>query len=104
MSLDFYLERVQPTTVYDGNYTHNATPMWKLAGVYDALYMSEGKTASEVMGELTEGYIKIMKNPDAFKRLNPSNGWGSYDTVIVFLKEVIDACREFPDAIIRISK
>lgn len=45
MSLDFYIEEIRPTAVYWRNITHNVVPMWKRAGVYDALYKSEGQLA-----------------------------------------------------------
>ena len=104
MSLDFSLERVQPTEVFSGNMTHNVTPMWKKAGVYDALYNAKGKKAEDVLPILKAGIDYFVANKDSLEKLNPSNGWGSYETALTYLIEVRDACEEYPDSIIRISK
>jgi hypothetical protein len=104
MSLDFSLEKTQPTEVYSGNMTHNVSPMWDLAGIYDDLYNSDGKKADDIVINLWNGYNKMVKNPKKFQKLNPENGWGSYETALTYLKEIIDACGEYPEAIIRISK
>jgi len=104
MSLGFWLEVIAPTSVYNGNYTHNVTPMWGKAGVYDALYNSEGKKAWEIIETLKKGYGNMLENPGEYKAMDPSNGWGSYKTALVFLEEVITACEDNPNAIVGISK
>jgi hypothetical protein len=40
---------------------------------------------------------------EEYQKLNPENGWGSYETALAFLEEIINACEEYPDATIRIS-
>jgi hypothetical protein len=104
VSLDFYLEKRVMTDVYWSNYTHNVTPMWDLAGVYNALYNSDGKKAKDIIQELDDGVAKMVSSPKKFIKLNPKNGWGSYDTALDFLREVLQKCRENPTATIRISK
>lgn len=104
MSLDFNLMKRIPTCVFDANYTHNVTDMWRLAGVYDALYNSEGKLAGEILNELKAGLHIMVTSPDEFKKLNPDNGWGSYESAVPWLRKVIEACEENPDTVIEISK
>ena len=104
MSLDFSIEEIQPTSVFNDNYTHNVTPMWNLAGVYEALYESEDKKTLEIVQTLKNGLTNMLLHPDDFKKLNPENGWGDYDTAVNFLRDVIHACEKHPNGTIRISK
>jgi hypothetical protein len=104
MSLDFGITKVKETTVYSGNYTHNVAKMWELAGVYESLYNSNGRRANEILLNLKVGIKKMEKSPEEFKKLNPENGWGDYDSALGFLKEIALACEENPDGKIYISK
>jgi hypothetical protein len=103
MSLDFSLERVQPVEIFSANQTHNVSNMWTLAGIYDDLYGSEGMKASDVLTRLQKAYKDMKARPSKYKKLNPENGWGSYETALSFLHDVIEACELYPDATIRIS-
>lgn len=106
MSLDIYLEGPETVLVekYSANYTHNVTPMWNLAGVYAALYMSEGMSANYILPTLRAGLADMKMCPDKYKALDPANGWGSYETAVPWLEELIAACEENPESIIGVSK
>lgn len=112
MSLDFYLGARVDTgakcpiwvEVWRGNYTHNVTPMWRLAGVYQALYWSDGERAGTLVPVLSRGCRAMRDNIAAYRALNPSNGWGDADRALVFLGRVTAACKRHPKAEVRISK
>lgn len=112
MSLDIWLSIDVDTggkephniTLFDANYTHNVVPMWKKAGCYDALYMSDGKLAGNVLPELEAGLAAMKADPEGFKQLNPLNGWGNYDSALKFLEEFTEACRAHPKTTIGVSK
>jgi len=103
MSLDITLIAYAPNEVYSANYTHNVVPMWKLAGVYGALYGSDGMTAIAICPTLLKGYQDMKKYPKKYRALNPSNGWGHYDTAMKFIKNLYNQCKKYPDSIIHIS-
>lgn len=88
---------------FDANYTHNVVPMWEKAGVYEALYKSDGKQAKEIIPELEIGYEFMKNNPDLFIPLNPPNGWGDYETALEFLNNILDSCKKYPKTIIQVS-
>jgi len=90
--------------LYSRNYTHNVTPMWIKVGVYDALYMRADKQASEIIEVLKAGVLDMQTKPDEYKLLNPPNGWGDYDSALVFLEDVLSNCEKYPKAIIGVSK
>lgn len=104
MSLDFSLKKMKMVYVLDKNATHNLVPMWKKAGCYDALYMSEGKPAQDILDELVNGYITMKLFKDEFEKINPENGWGTYEGALEFLKIIINGCLDYPNAIININK
>ena len=112
MSLTFYLgkyvdlggESPEWFMVFDTNMTHNLTPMWRKAGIYDALYNAEGKLAQEIISILKVGLDDMEEYSDEYKKLSPSNGWGTYEGAIEFLSGIINACESYPKAEIFISK
>lgn len=109
MSLDFTIyERGNITgnyyELFSGNSTHNVSEMWKLAGIYDELYNSSGKNPKDIVEQLNNGFEYMRREPDEFKKLNPSNKWGDYKTAIEFLTKVVMACYKYPGAEISISK
>ena len=103
MSLDFYIEETKPTEVYWRNITHNVSPMWREAGVYDALYGSEGLQARSLLPFLEKGYKDMEKNPVKYRALNATNGWGTYEHALEFLADVIKACNENLNGTVHIS-
>lgn len=104
MSLDFYLNVKEVGNVFDCNYTHNVVPMWKKSGVYDALYNSEGKKAKDIISILRDGIEEMESKPEEYKSLNPKNQWGSYDTALPWIREVLKNCEEYPEADVVVDK
>jgi hypothetical protein len=101
MSLDVTLTRVQPTEVYHDNITHNLGAMAKAAGLYTALWRPEEAhitTADQLIPILQEGLAILKKTPRKFQKLNPPNGWGSYEGLIEFVENYLEACITHPDA------
>ena len=107
MSLDVYLEKVQPTQVYAANITHNLGEMAEAAGIYKALWRPEevGITkAHQLIDPLMAGLMRLRADPARFRSLNPDNGWGSYDGLVEFVARYLDACASDPDADVRVSR
>ena len=82
--------------LFDGNITGNVSPMWRKAGVYDALYNSEGKEPREILEELHHGIADMILHKKEYEKLNPENGWGDYKSALEFLKEFYEACKKNP--------
>ncbi len=93
--------------LFTANITHNLVTMAEAAGIYMHLWRPEEigiKTAGELMDPLREGYRLLINEPGRFKKLNPSNGWGSYEGLVKFVKNYLAACIENPDAIIEVCR
>jgi hypothetical protein len=104
MSLDIYLSAVVELEVVSKNITHNLTPMWREAGVYYALYDSEGETAAEILPVLEKGLIKMLADPEKYKKLDSPNGWGTYEHAVPWLTELIAEFKKYPQGMISVSK
>lgn len=113
MSLDIWLwaevdlggpEGPHKITLADKNITHNLVGMWRCAGVYDALYQSEGKKAADILPALEVGVDFMLENETECRKYDASNGWGCYEHALPFLQEMVEACRNFPKARIGVSR
>lgn len=104
MSLSIYLTTPTETDVVYKNITHNLSPMWREAGLYDALYESEGKTAQEVLPILEEGLKVLVSQPERFIKFDSPNGWGTYKNAVPWLADLINEFKKYPDGKIEISR
>jgi hypothetical protein len=120
MSLDVYLKRKKWVSydegkthtevdeeVYWANITHNLGEMAAMAGIYKALWRPEeiNKTkAGEIVSLLEKGLAELKARPEYFEQFNSTNGWGLYEHFVPFVEEYLEACKEYPDAIIEISR
>ena len=87
--------------------THNLGAMAKEAGLYEYLWRPDelGIThARELIDPLQTGFALLLAEPDRFRALNPSNGWGSYEGLCEFVRGYLTACEANPDAAVRVSR
>lgn len=115
MSLDVYLMKVMPTSVFDANITHNLGKMASEVNLstghtlYQILWRPDEceppfTKSKEIAPLLQEGYKILINDPDHFKQFNPENGWGSYEGLVEFVKNYRNACFDIPDADIEVSR
>lgn len=93
--------------VYWANITHNLNTMASEAGVYQHLWRPEEvgvKKAADLIGPLADGLGVLKADPEKFKKFNPSNGWGDYDGLVMFMEKYLAACKQSPEALVRISR
>ena len=120
MSLDVYLNRKQylsydkGTTyteqdeqVYWANITHNLGEMASKAGIYKALWRPEeinAEKAQDIIELLEVGLTDLKNRPEYFEQFNSPNGWGMYEHFVPFVEEYLKACKEYPKALIEVSR
>jgi hypothetical protein len=107
VSLDIYLSRIQETEVHSQNITHNLNKMASEAGLYGVLWRPEEnavETAADLICTLERGIADMKNRPEHFEQFNASNGFGTYSDFVPWLEELLEACREYPDAKIRASR
>lgn len=114
-------------SVYSDNITHNLNVMADISGLYEALWRphrlrkeynipekdNEAEwafedanpiKAEEIIGTLEEGLKKLKDDPEYFKEFNPENGWGDYYQLLKTTEKYLEACREYPKALIEVSR
>lgn len=107
MSLDVYLQVTKPCDVYSANITHNLNKMADLVGLYQPLWRPDEigvTTAKQLIPLLREGIAKLVDNKEEAEKLNPSNGWGSYDSLLRFARDYLTACEDNPEATVNVSR
>jgi len=93
--------------VFDANITHNLGEMAFKAGIYKACWRPEeiGATkASDIIEILTKGLEDMKARPEYFKNFDSDNGWGTYKDFLPWVESYLKACREYPEAIIIVSR
>lgn len=86
------------------NYTYNCGPMFGKAnngiGLSEAL---DGSIAKDAEILLRRVVCEMVNNPSDYQKLNPANGWGSYEGFMKFLLDFAEECRKYPNATISIQ-
>jgi len=93
--------------VYEANITHNLGSMARAAGIYEACWRPEeigAVKASDIIPILERGFKDMRERPEYYKEFNAKNGWGTYDEFVPWVESYLNACREYPDAIIKVSR
>ena len=94
-------------TIYEGNITHNLGQMAGAAELYMPLWRPEEigiETAGQLVEPLEKGLAELRADPDKYKPFNPENGWGHYELLVRFVDDYLQACKENPEAKVRVSR
>lgn len=104
---DFEESEYESDYVYEANITHNMGKMAAECGVYDVVWSPDENnitTAHQLVQPLTEGLKKLKSDPEHFKQFNPQNKWGNYNALVLFLENYLEACTQYPDAMVEVSR
>jgi hypothetical protein len=72
---------------------------------YGRLFFIDTKDRDKKIIELLEkGLADLKERPEYFEQFNSSNGWGMYEHFVPFVEKYLEACKEYPDAIIEVSR
>lgn len=97
----FQEQQEETNTVYHANITHNLNNMADEAGIYEHLWQPdeiEITKAKELIEPLRQGLHNLKSEPERYKKFNPENGWGSYEGLVKFVENYLNACYEYPEA------
>ncbi len=113
--------------VFSANITHNLGKMAAEAGIYEALwrphrlkpdynapeddYTAEMRfentcvtKASEIVPIVEKGLADMIARPSHYKQFDADNGWGKYKDFLPWVANYLEACKEYPNAIIEVSR
>lgn len=107
MSLYVYLENEAGEELYSRNITHNLGKMACAAGIYECLWRPDehGIThARQIIEPLAAGVALLATQKARFEEFNALNGWGLWEHFLPFCADYLQACRENPDALVKVSR
>lgn len=92
---------------FDANITHNLNKMADAAGIYDHIWRPEEigiTTAKELIEPLTKGLADFKARPEYYEEFSASNGWGTYEQFVPWVEKYLNACIEYPESTIHVSR
>jgi hypothetical protein len=101
------VESQESDVVYSANITHNLREMASAVGIYIYLWRPEEgdiDKASQLIEPLKSGLWLLEHDPNLFKQYNPKNGWGTYETLVKFVRNYLQACEQYPEADVSVSR
>jgi hypothetical protein len=60
--------------------------------------------AHDLIEPLEQGLGLLRSDPDRFRAFDAFNGWGTYDQFVPWVQRYLEACREWPDAEVNVSR
>jgi len=93
--------------VFEANITHNLGEMALAAGIYHEVWAPDEvgiKFAKDLIAPLKAGIEKMVADPEAFKKFDARNNWGTYAQFLPWLRKYLQACINSPNAEICVSQ
>jgi hypothetical protein len=84
------------------NMTWNLRPMFAAVNDGSGPQEWDGQSARIVAEILTRTLAAFDAEPDKFRAMNPPNGWGTFEGAREFAQEVLAACLNAPNAVVRV--
>lgn len=76
------------------NYTHNCNEMMRKAGL-DWIYNLDGLKVKDTIPQFEMMLENLKADPERYREMNPSNGWGNYDELVsIWESEILPAARK----------
>lgn len=97
----------ETTEVFSANITHNLGKMADEAALYYPLWKPEKigiTTARQLIERLEHGLYMLQTKPEFYRQFNPANGWGTYEGLVQFVENYLEACRKFPESEVSVSR
>ena len=103
MSLDVSVKARRTVDVYEDNITYNLAPMYyKCIDINGGLKALNGMKCKNAIPVLNRAIDDLIENKEEYEKLNPENGWGSYEGLLKSLKSLRIACLENPSGKVEI--
>ena len=104
MSLDISITAKREMIIYDTNITYNLADMYyKCIDKEKGFKKLDGMNCKEALPIINNAIQEMLNNADDYRKLNPKNGWGSYEGLLKALQEMRNCCENNPDGTIDIS-
>jgi hypothetical protein len=87
--------------------THNVIGIASEANLYVPVWHPETLSiyeAWQLVEPLRQGIGQLRRSPELFKKMDNPNGWGTYDQFLPWLEKYLQACMEYPEASVEVSR
>ena len=61
------------------------------------------KKCSDLLPFIDKGIKQLRSHREEYRKFEPSNGWGTVETTIIFLDAIRCVCEEYPTAVARVG-
>lgn len=104
MSLDIDIIAKRPVSIYDGNVTYNLADMYyKAIDKEKGFEKLNGMTCKEALPIINKAIKDMIDNQEEYKKLNPINGWGTYEGLLKIFQDMRNVCESNPDGVFEIN-
>lgn len=95
MSLDIYITAKRETEIYESNVTYNLAKMYyKCIDKEKGFKKLDGMNCKEALPIVENAIRDMLVNADEYRKLNPKNGWGSYEGLLETLQGIRKCCQK----------
>lgn len=95
MSLEIYITAKRETEIYESNVTYNLAKMYyKCIDKEKGFKKLDGMNCKEALPIVENAIRDMLVNADEYRKLNPENGWGSYEGLLETLQGIRRCCQE----------
>lgn len=103
MSLDINITAKRETEIYEDNVTYNLSKMYyKCIDKEKGFEKLDGMNCKKALPIINNAIQDMLNNADEYRKLNPKNGWGSYDGLLKTLQDMRNCCESNPDGKINV--
>lgn len=104
MSWDVKLKAKREIILFQTNITYNLADMYyKCIDKELGLEKLNGLSSKEALPIVKRAIEDMIENKEEYEKLNPSNGWGSYDGLLRDLRNLKKSCEQIPDGVIEVD-
>lgn len=100
MSVDLSIRAKREINIYEANITYNLAPMYYKAIDKDlGLKKLKSMNCEKALPIINKAIDDMVKNKQEYEKLNPENGWGTYEGLLKTFREIREVCEDNPDGI-----
>ena len=104
MSLDINITAKREVEIYESNVTYNLADMYyKCIDKEQGFKKLNGMNYKEALPIINNAIQDMLNNADEYRKLNPKNGWGSYEGLLKVLQDMRACCESNLDGTINVS-
>ena len=104
MSWNINIKAKREVRIFETNITYNLSNMYyKCVDKEKGLKIFDNMSCKEALPILQKVIEDLIDNKEGYQKLNPENGWGSYEGLLERFLDMRKCCVDNPDGIIKLS-